>query len=81
MALKEFRLKFNGLYGGRTRTRTWDPLIKSQHNGFDLTKDFSQLAAKCAVADQNLALNFPTEAPDPEVHAPQSIDKTTRKQI
>jgi hypothetical protein len=27
---KKFRLNFNRLNGGRTRTRTWDPLIKSQ---------------------------------------------------
>jgi hypothetical protein len=30
LSLKKFRLNFNGLFGGRTRTRTWDPLIKSQ---------------------------------------------------
>ena len=28
--LKKIRLVFNGLYGGRTRTRTLDPLIKRQ---------------------------------------------------
>jgi len=27
---KKIRINFNGLYGGRTRTRTWDPLMKSQ---------------------------------------------------
>ena len=47
--------------GGRTRTRTLDPLIKSQHNIFDPAKNFSQLAAKCVVANQMVAANFPTE--------------------
>jgi hypothetical protein len=37
-----------------------DPLNKSQHNIFDLMKNFFQLAAKCAVGDQKVASNFPT---------------------
>jgi len=48
------------LFGGRTRTRTLDPLIKSQHNIFDSAKNFSQLSAKCVFANQKLASNFPT---------------------
>jgi hypothetical protein len=39
-----------------------DPLIKSQRNIIDLTKNFSQLAAKCVVADQKVASSFPTTA-------------------
>jgi hypothetical protein len=29
-SFKKFRLNFNEMVGGRTKTRTWDPLIKSQ---------------------------------------------------
>ena len=38
-----------------------DPLIKSQHNIVVLMKNFFQLVAKCAVGDQKVASNFPTE--------------------
>jgi hypothetical protein len=48
-------------FGGRTRTRTLDPLIKSQQNIVGSTENFSQLAAKCVVANQMVAANFPTE--------------------
>ena len=48
-----------------------DPLIKSQHNIFDLMKNFFQLAAKCAVGDQKVASNFPTaECDNDQRHEP-----------
>jgi hypothetical protein len=36
----------SGLGGGRTRARTWDPLIKSHAAGLDFSREFFQLNQK-----------------------------------
>jgi hypothetical protein len=47
--------------GGRTRTRTLDPLIKSHHNINDFTKKFFRPVPGCAIADQKVISKFPTD--------------------
>jgi hypothetical protein len=49
----------NYLYGGRTRTRTLDPLIKSLSRAVVLKELFSQSVAKRRVKGQHLAVDFP----------------------
>jgi hypothetical protein len=46
--------------GGRTRTRTLDPLIKSQLAYIDKARLFSRLQRKVLVLDQYVTSNFPT---------------------
>jgi hypothetical protein len=46
--------------GGRTRTRTWDPLIKSPIFNLDRARLFSQLQGKAHMSDQKVTLKFPT---------------------
>ena len=48
-------------FGGRKRTRTLDPLIKSHHNFIDFAKNFSQLAPKDAIMNQKVTSIFPTD--------------------
>jgi hypothetical protein len=45
--------------GGRTRTRTLDPLIKSPSRAVILKELFSQRVAKRRLKDQYLAVYFP----------------------
>jgi hypothetical protein len=47
-------------FGGRTRTRTLDPLIKSLHYYIELTMVFSQLGQKVILRQQSVTSDFPT---------------------
>ena len=47
-------------FGGRTRARTWDPLIKSPRFAFEFANFFSQLLPDGGVLHQWVASEFPT---------------------
>jgi hypothetical protein len=47
--------------GGRTRTRTWDPLITSPLFWLDFARLFSQLREKARMSRQKVTANFPTD--------------------
>jgi hypothetical protein len=51
---------FGGLDGGRTRARTWDPLIKRHAAGIDISREFSQPDQNPIVTDQSLTAKKPT---------------------
>jgi hypothetical protein len=53
------------IYGGCSRTRTCDPLIKSQNYSADFVRFFSQLGAKAPVIHQWVTIKFPTEKGPP----------------
>ena len=52
-----------GLGGGRTRARTWDPLIKSHVLRFDFARLFSRLRVKPPLLHQLVTCVFPTARP------------------
>jgi hypothetical protein len=52
--------KLNGINGGRTRTRTWDPLIKSPRARVDLARDFFKPDHKAHIARQSVTAGFQT---------------------
>jgi hypothetical protein len=49
-----------GKFGGRTRARTWDPLIKSRRSSFDLIIYFFKPNTKARLSDQKLIAVFQT---------------------
>src|SRR5262249_7522777 len=51
-----------GLFGGRTRTRTWDPLIKSPSLNVDFATAFSQLGPKTHMMLQEVTRKLPTRS-------------------
>jgi hypothetical protein len=58
-AIARKRFKIFGNFGGRTRTRTLDPLIKSPSRAVVLKELFSQRVAKRCVKRQYLGFGFP----------------------
>src|ERR1700730_9934577 len=46
--------------GGRTRARTWDPMIKRHAIRIDIPRDFFQLSQTPIIADQQLTARNPT---------------------
>ena len=55
----DFPTKFLIFLGGRTRTRTLDPLIKSQKPRFDIGQLFSQLGKNTRLFVQSVRQRFP----------------------
>jgi len=54
---------FGRLGGGRTRARTWDPMIKSLRPHIDWKRLFSQPERKAPMLRQYVTSNFPTAEP------------------
>ena len=54
------RAPTQGLGGGRTRARTWDPMIKSHPLRLDISSEFSQLRQNPNIRDQWLTAKNPT---------------------
>ena len=49
-----------GLNGGRTRARTWDPMIKRHPICVDISREFFQLSQNTIITDQWLTAKNPT---------------------
>ena len=49
------------MLGGRTRARTWDPLIKRHAAGIDFSREFSQPSQNPSIRDQRLTVKNPTK--------------------
>jgi hypothetical protein len=47
-------------FGGRTRARTWDPLIKRHAIRIDISRQFFQLSQNPTISDQRLTAKNPT---------------------
>jgi hypothetical protein len=87
-SFKKFRLNFNEMVGGRTKTRTWDPLIKSHQITLIYQAHFDISSVRSGIEPERKLENVETKielgrtraiAPAPRCRALMLLSKTEAK--